>query len=61
MALALLVTLAVVGAAVTRRSLKAFRKPNGQSDASASTSKNWRTESEKTIFESLETTVDSLP
>ena len=58
--LAILVILAVVGAVVTRQSLRAFRKPEGQSGAPASTLESWHTESAKIVFESLETTADGL-
>jgi len=58
--LAMLVILAVVGAVVTRQSLKAFRKLNIQSDATVSTSESWHIESVKTVFESFETTSNGL-
>jgi len=58
--LAILVILAVVGTVITRQSLNAFRKPNGQSGALASTSISWYAESTETVFESLETTPDGL-
>ena len=58
--LAMLVILAVVGALVTRQSLRAFRKPNGQLGEPVSTSESWHTESAKTVFESLETTPNGI-
>lgn len=58
--LTMLFILAVVGAVVTRRSLKAFRELNGQSGVLVSTSERWHTESAKTVFESLETTPKGL-
>ena len=57
--LTMLVILAVVGAVVTRLSVKALRKLKGQSDV-FSTSKNWHTISTKTVFKSLETTANGL-
>jgi magnesium-transporting ATPase (P-type) len=57
--LTILVILAVVGAVVTRLSVKTFRKLKGQSDV-FSTSKNWHTLSTKTVFKSLETTANGL-
>ena len=58
--LAMLVILAIVGAVVTRQSLSAFRKPNGQSGEPISTSESWHADSEKIVFESLETTTSGL-
>ncbi len=58
--LAMLVILAIVGAVVTRRSLSAFKKINGPSDEPVSTSENWHADSEKTVFESLETIPSGL-
>ncbi len=58
--LAVLVILAVVGAVITRRLLKASRKLNGQSGALVSTSESWHTESAKTVLASLATTPDGL-
>ena len=58
--LAMLVILSVVGAVVTRRSLKAFRKLNGQSGSPASTSKSWHAETAKTVLASLVSTADGL-
>ena len=58
--LAILVILSVVGAVVTRQSLKAFRKLNGHLDETLSTSESWHTESVNKVFESLETTVNGL-
>ena len=59
-ALAMLVILAVVGAIVARRSLKAYRKQKTQSGAQGSASGSWHTESTKTVFETLATTPDGL-
>ncbi len=58
--LAILVILSVVGAVVTRQSVRAFRKPKGQSGAPVSTLESWHTESAIIVFESLETTPDGL-
>jgi magnesium-transporting ATPase (P-type) len=58
--LAILVILAVVGAVVTRHSLKAFRKLNSQSGTQCSASGSWQTEGTKTVFETLATTPDGL-
>ena len=58
--LTMLVILSIVGAVVTRRSLKAFRKLNGPSGSPASTSKNWHAENAKTVLASLITTSDGL-
>ncbi len=59
--LVILVILAVVGAVVTRRSLRVYRKLKGLSDIeSVLTSENWHTESIKEVFESLETTANGL-
>ena len=55
-----LVILAVVGAVVTRQSLKTFRKLNNQSGAPDSTSKSWHTESAKAVLASFVTTPDGL-
>ena len=57
--LAMLVILAVLGA-VTRRSLKAFRKTGIQSGILDSTSKSWHFKSAKAVLESLVTTPDGL-
>jgi len=59
-ALAMLVILAVVGAIVARRSLKAYRKQKTQSGAQGSASGSWHTETTKTVFETLATTPDGL-
>lgn len=58
--LAMLVILAVVGTVVTRQSLKAFRKLNGQSHTPVFTSDSWHTDSAKTAFKSLETTPNGI-
>ena len=58
--LAMLVILSVVGAVVTRQSLKAFRKLNGHPGEPVSTPENWHTESTNKVFESLETTPNGL-
>jgi len=58
--LAMLVILAVVGAMVTRRSLKAFRQLNGQSGELVSESESWHSKSAKTVFELLETSANGL-
>ncbi len=59
--LAMLIILSVVGAVVTRGTLKAFRKLNGQSGASVLPLESWHAESTQTVFELLETTADGLP
>ncbi|MGB5518855.1 MAG: HAD-IC family P-type ATPase, partial [Gammaproteobacteria bacterium] len=58
--LVMLVILAVVGAVVTRQSLKAFRKPSDQSGVPDSTSENWHTESAEVVLISFVTTPDGL-
>jgi magnesium-transporting ATPase (P-type) len=58
--LAMLVILAVVGAVVTRQTLNAFKKRNGQPSDTVSTSESWHTESANAVFESLNTTKDGL-
>ena len=58
--LVMLVILAVVGAVITRQSLRTFRKQNGQSAEPVSTSESWYTESVKTVLESLETSPNGL-
>ena len=58
--LATLVILAVVGAVVTRQSLKAFRKRNGEPGESVSTVEDWHAESVQAVLELLETTPDGL-
>ena len=58
--LAMLVILSIVGTVVTRQSLKAFRKLNGQRGESISTSENWHSQSTITVFESLETKANGL-
>ena len=56
----ILVILGVVGVVVARRSLKTFRKQNGQSDIPDSTTESWYTESAKLALESFVTTPDGL-
>jgi len=58
--LAVLVFLAIVGAVVTRQSLKAFNRLNDQAVLSSSTVENWHTESTETVFKLLETTLNGL-
>ena len=58
--LTILIILSVVGAVVTRRSLGALKKLNGQSSTPVLPSESWHTESAKTVFESLDTTADGL-
>ena len=58
--LALLVILAVVGAVVTRRSLKTFRKRNVQSGTLDSTLASWHIESAHAVLESFVTSPDGL-
>ncbi len=57
---AILIILFVVGAVVTRRSLGALKKLNGQSGTPVLRSESWHTESAKTVFVSLDTTPDGL-
>jgi magnesium-transporting ATPase (P-type) len=58
--LLMLVILGVVGAVVTRQSLKTFRKSNVQSDIPDSITESWYTESAKVVFGSFVTTPDGL-
>ena len=58
--LTMLVILAVVGAVVTRKSLRAFKKPYSRSDAQVLPSESWHTTNVKTVLESLETTPNGL-
>ena len=58
--LAMLVVLSVVGAVVTRKSLKTFRKLNVQPEAQDSISKSWHFKSSKAVLESLVATPDGL-
>jgi magnesium-transporting ATPase (P-type) len=58
--LAMLVILAVVGAVVTRQSLKTFRKRNGRPGEAVSTAEDWHAKDIETVFDSLETTLDGL-
>jgi uncharacterized protein YacL len=58
--LVLLVILAIVGAVVTRQSLKEFRKLTVQSDAQVSTSESWHIKSAEAVLESLITTPEGL-
>ncbi len=59
-ALVMIIILAIVGAVVTRRSHKAFRKLNDQSAALDSTLESWHSESATVVQESLDTTPDGL-
>jgi len=56
----MLVILSVVGAVITRQSLRAFKKVDGQSGTPVFASGSWHAKSVKTVFESLETTSDGL-
>jgi len=58
--LLMLVILGVVGAVVTRQSLKTFRKLNVQSDIPDSITESWYTESAKVVLGSFVTTPDGL-
>ncbi|MBE9559555.1 MAG: cation-transporting P-type ATPase, partial [Proteobacteria bacterium] len=58
--LVMLVILAVVGVVITRRPLKTFSKPEGQSDSPDSAPKYWYTQSTKTALEFFVTTPDGL-
>jgi len=58
--LVMLVILSIVGAVVTRRSLKALRKINDTSAEPVSTSESWHTESTETVLSSLKTTANGL-
>ncbi len=58
--LVLLVILSIVGAVVTRKSLKAFRKNNDDPVDSHSAKENWHTKSVNNVFESLVTTPSGL-
>ncbi len=58
--LVMLVILSIVGAVVTRRSLKAFRKLNGTSGEPISPSESWHTESTEEVLSSLKTTANGL-
>jgi len=58
--LAMLVILSVVGAVVTRKSLKTFRELNVQSDDQDLTPKSWHFKSAKNVLESLVSTPDGL-
>jgi len=58
--LAMLVILAVVGAVVTRQSLRAFKKMDVQSNAQILSSESWHTKSAKTVLESLEANSNGL-
>ncbi len=55
-----LIILIVVGVVVSFLLLKAFRKSNAQSGRPVSSSESWHSESEKDVFESLQTLVDGL-
>ena len=52
--------LTVVAAVVLFLLVKTFRMPNAQSGRPVSSSESWHSESEKAVFESLQTTVDGL-
>jgi len=58
--LLMLVILGVVGAVVTRQSLKTFRKLKVQSDSPDSITESWYTESAKVVLGSFVTTPDGL-
>jgi len=58
--LAMLAILAVGGAVLARRSLRACRKLNGQSGEPVTTAERWHAESAESVFESLETAVDGI-
>ena len=58
--LAMLIILAIVGTVVTRQTLKALRKLNGQPSETVTTSESWHTQSIKTVFGLLVTTPDGL-
>ncbi|RKZ69880.1 MAG: cation-transporting P-type ATPase [Gammaproteobacteria bacterium] len=55
-----LIILAVVGVLVSFLLLKTFRKPHVQSGRPVLLSESWHVESEKAVFESLQTSVDGL-
>ncbi|MFC1774255.1 cation-transporting P-type ATPase [Pseudomonadota bacterium] len=54
--LAMLVILAVVGAVVTRQSLRTVKRTNGQTGVPVSTLDDWHTKNAELVFETLETT-----
>jgi len=58
--LAILFILAVVAVVVSRQSLKASRKSNGQSVTPVSTPESWHAESTQAVFKSLAITPDGL-
>jgi magnesium-transporting ATPase (P-type) len=58
--LAILIILAVVGAVITRQSLRAFRRLKDQSNEPILASESWHAESAKTVLESLEITANGL-
>jgi len=58
--LTMIVIMAVVGAVVTRQTIKAFKNINNQLGAVDSIPENWHTESTQTVFEFLATTPDGL-
>ena len=58
--LTVLAILAVVGAVITRRSLKALRNRSRHKDEPVLTSENWHTKNARTILESFETGPDGL-
>jgi magnesium-transporting ATPase (P-type) len=58
--LATLVILAIVGAVMTRQTLRAFREQSGQSDDRARVPESWHTENAKTVLELLDTNLSGL-
>ncbi|MCF6236849.1 MAG: cation-transporting P-type ATPase [Gammaproteobacteria bacterium] len=52
--------LLILAAVVAHQLHRAFKNPNNPSDESLSVSNNWHADSEKIVFESLETTPDGL-
>jgi len=58
--LTILVILAIVGAVVTRRSLRVFQKQDSQSNTQVFPSEHWYTKSAKSVLKSFETTADGL-
>ncbi len=58
--LTILIILAIVGAVMTRRSLRAFQKPDSQSNTQVLPAESWYTQSAKTVLKAFETTADGL-
>ena len=58
--LATLIILAIVGAVMTRQTLRAFREQSGQSDDRARVPESWHTENAKTVLELLDTNLSGL-